>query len=161
MAAVPAVLEAVGTAAQAAGAGKAAYDIGKRYGKGAAKVAGKIGKTALTKKGQAKFKAQAASFKKKKFMTKAKIVSKAIKGAGKAAYKGTGQALEDLDRLGDVAAHTGEALGHEGLKGASAKIKGAAQAGRQHRADAKEAYKQTKTTWANAIAEHNPSGGTD
>ena len=161
MAAVPAVLEAVGTAAQAAGAGKAAYDIGKKYGGGAAKIAGKIGKTALTKKGQAKFKAQAASFKKKKFMTKAKIISKAIKGAGKAAYKGSGEALGDLEKVGEIAAQTGETLGHEGLKGASAKIKGAAQAGRKHRADAKEAYKQTKTTWAESIAAHNPPGGTD
>ncbi len=132
----------VAEVAQVARAGKAALDIGKKYGKG-------IGKALLTKRGRSKVVSGAAAFKKKKLASKARIIGRGLK-------KGSSKALSDLDKLGEIAGAAGAATGHEGLQGVSAKLKGAAQEGRKHRAAAQEAIKQTKTTWANAIAAHNP-----
>jgi len=138
-------------ALELASAGANAYELGRKYGPGAAKLANK----ALSAKGRRRAIADIKRFKQKKASTKIRH----IKRTGKKAWKKAGEGIDDLKKLGHVAKKVGEVTGSETLTELGSGLDQAATEGAIQKAYLEQSLRDAKNSWNATMAEHNPPGG--
>lgn len=161
MAAIPAgvmaAAEMAGTAATVLGGAKKAYDVGKKYGPGAVKVARGAAKLASKrgrKEAAGRLKAAGKAFKKAPSKDRAAMAKGAIK---KAAAK-TGEAISDVGKLGEIAGEVGAKTGSKRAKAAAEKLTIASKVGKIHHDTATDAAKTAHKAWHETIGTHNAPG---